>query len=264
MMSADRWLLCSRPLGAAPWQLFCFPHAGAGTSPYAAWSAALAPDVEVTAVCPPGRERHIGAPPHRAMDTLVEALLPVIRPRLRPPYAFFGHSLGALVAFALALALEQENRGPARLIVSSAAPPHLAKPEPRVCRLDDAGLIRQMASYGGFPLQVAESAELLRLVLPTLRADIEIAEHYSVGADYRVRCPVTAFGGLSDAGVPPRALTGWRALTDGPFGLSLLPGGHFYLISQRESLLNALRLDLGTTSSQATPARFYDRIEARR
>lgn len=200
-MATHRWLLCPRPLDAAPWRLFCFPHAGAGTSPYAAWSAALAPEIEVTAVCPPGRERHIGTAPHHAMATLVNALLPVIRPRLRPPYAFFGHSLGALVAFALALALERENRGPARLFVSSAVPPHLPKPGPRVCRLDDSGLIRQVASYGGFPRQVAESAQLLQLLLPALRADIEVAECYSVGADDRVHCPVTAFGGLGDAGV---------------------------------------------------------------
>lgn len=263
-MPADRWLLCPRPLDRARWRLFCFPHAGAGTSPYAAWSAALAPDIEVTAVCPPGRERHIGAPPHHAMATLIDALLPTIRPRLRPPYAFFGHSLGALVAFALSLALEREDGGPARLFVSSAVPPHLPKPGPRVGWLDDAALIRQMASYSGFPRQLAESAELVRLVLPTLRADIEIGECYSVGADHRVHCPITAYGGLGDAGVPPHALTGWRALTDGPFGLSLLPGGHFYLISQRESLLDALRLDLGPAGVQASPARTHHRIEARR
>ena len=131
-------------------------------------------------------------------------------------------------------------------------------------RLDDAALIRQLASYGGFPLHLAESAELVRLVLPTLRADIEIAERYSASAGHRVRCPVTAFGGLGNAGVPPHALTGWRALTDGPFGLSLLPGGHFYLIRQRESLLDALRLDLGPAGVQAGPARSHHRIEARR
>ena len=264
MTPADRWLLCPRSLDQAPWRLFCFPHAGAGTSPYVAWSAALAPDIEVTAVCPPGRERHIGASPHHSMAALIDALLSAIRPRLRPPYAFFGHSLGALVAFALSLALERENGGPARLFVSGAVPPHLPKSGSRVSRLDDAALIRQLASYGGFSPQLAESAELVRLVLPTLRADIEIAECYSAGADQRVRCPITAFGGLGDTGVPPPALADWRALTDGPFGLSLLPGGHFYLISQRDILLDALRLDLGATGVQAPPAPPPHRIEARR
>ena len=121
-----------------------------------------------------------------------------------------------------------------------------------------------MASYGGFPLQVAESAELVRLVLPTLRADIEIAERYSVDAAQRVHCPITAFGGLGDTGVTPHALTGWRALTAGPFGLSLLPGDHFYLIRQRETLLDALRLDLGPAGVPASTARIHHRIEARR
>lgn len=250
-MPTDRWLLCPRPLSEAPWRLFCFPHAGAGTSPYAAWSAELAPDIEVTAVCPPGRERHIGALPRHAMAPLIDALLPAIRPRLRPPYAFFGHSLGALVAFALAVALEQEGCGPERLLVSGAVPPHLPKHEPRVCRLDDDSLIRQVASYHGFPPGLTESTELLRLVLPALRADIEIAESYSVTDGIRVRSPITAFGGLSDAGVPPDLLTRWRALTNGPFGLSLLPGGHFYLTAQRQSLLNAIRLDLGILGARA-------------
>src|SRR5579875_2207981 len=221
-MAAGRWLLCPRPLAAAPWRLFCFPHAGAGTSAYAAWTAELAPDIEVTAVCLPGRERHIKEPPHHAMASLVDALLPVIRPYLRPPYAFFGHSLGALVAFALTDALEQEGRGPERLLVSSSAPPHLPRPEARVSRLDDAGLIKQVASYQGFPPGLTESAELLRLVLPALRADIEIAERYSVPESTRIHSPITAFGGLGDAGVPPDVLTRWQVLTEGPFGLSLL------------------------------------------
>jgi len=261
-MPTDRWLLCPRPLSEAPWRLFCFPHAGAGTSSYVAWSAELAPDIEVTAVCPPGRERHIGALPHHAMAPLIDALLPVIRPRLRPPYAFFGHSLGALVAFALALALEQEGSGPERLLVSSAVPPHLPKHGPRVGRLDDDGLISKVASYHGFPPGLSESPELLRLVLPALRADIGIAETYSVAEGTRVRSPITAFGGLGDAGVPPHVLTGWRALTHGPFGLSLLPGGHFYLTAQRPSLLSAIRLDLGILGAQAFAGN--QRIEASR
>lgn len=262
-MPNDPWLLCSRPLGEAPWRLFCFPHAGAGTSPYAAWSAELAPDIEVTAICPPGRERHIGAPPHHSMATLVDALLPVIRPRLLPPYAFFGHSLGALVAFALALALERENRGPARLFVSGAVPPHLPRAEPWIYRLDDAGLIRRTASYGGLPLHLAESAEVLRLVLPALRADIEIAECYSVRAGDHVRCPVTALGGLQDTDAPPRLLAEWQALASGSFGLSLLPGGHFYLTGQQDRLLHAIRSALGTNNIWAGAAR-DDRIAAYR
>jgi medium-chain acyl-[acyl-carrier-protein] hydrolase len=262
-MATDPWLLCSRPLGEVPWRLFCFPHAGTGTSPYAAWSTALAPDIEVTAVCPPGRERHIGAPPHHSMATLVDALLPALRPRLGPPYALFGHSLGALVAFALALALERENRGPARLFLSGAVPPHLPRPEPWIYRLDDAGLIRRTASYGGLPLHLAESAEVLRLVLPALRADIEIAECYSVRAQDQVRCPITAFGGLEDADAPPPLLAEWQALTTGSFGLSLLPGGHFYLTGQRDRLMGLIRSDLGTRNVQAGLAGI-DRIEAYR
>lgn len=262
-MATDPWLLCSRRLGEVPWRLFCFPHAGAGTSPYATWSTALAPDIEVTAVCPPGRERHIGAPPHHSMATLVDALLPAIRPRLLPPYALFGHSLGALVAFALARALERENRGPARLFLSSAVPPHVPQPEPWIYRLDDAGLIKHTATYGGLPLHLAESSEVLRLVLPALRADIEIAECYSVRARDRVRCPITAFGGLGDPGAPPHLLAEWRDLTTGSFGLSLLPGGHFYLTSQQDRLLHAIRADLATSNLQATAAR-HDRIGAYR
>jgi medium-chain acyl-[acyl-carrier-protein] hydrolase len=257
-MPASRWLLCPRPLGAAPWRLFCFPHAGAGTSAYAAWAAELAPDIEVTAVCPPGRERHINEPPHHAMTPLVDALLPEIRPYLRPPYAFFGHSLGALVAFALTRALEQEGRGPECLLVSSSAPPHLPRPQARVSRLDDDGLIRELASYHGFPPGLTESTELLRLVLPALRADIEIAESYSVTEGTRVRSPITAFGGLGDSGVPPHVLTRWQALTDGPFGVSLLPGGHFYLTAQRPRLLNAVRRDLRVNGTLAG----HQRIEA--
>jgi medium-chain acyl-[acyl-carrier-protein] hydrolase len=244
----DPWFTCPQPAPQAAWRLYCLPHAGGGTAGYALWGRELAPDIEVTAICPPGRERHLMAPPHQAMAPLVNDLVAVVTPRLQAPYAFFGHSLGALVAFELARALWRRGRGPAYLFVSASRAPHTPPDVPRqypgLAQMGDGELARVMVGNGGFSPELGREPGMLGLIMPALRADLGIAASYQAVVGKPLPCPITAFGGLDDHGVRSEKLDGWRAVTSGTFTRRLLPGDHFYLKDQRPLVLEAIQHDL--------------------
>lgn len=251
-MNAERWLLTSHPAPNAPWQLFCLPHAGGGGSAYTRWGRQLEPDVEVSAVCLPGRERHVTAAPIAEMDALVTGLLDVVREAVRGPFALFGHSFGALVGFELGRRLGRTGCEPGHLFVSSAIPPHLARLEPALWDLPDAELLDELIRYGGIPRELAAAPEVFELLLPALRADLRIVSSYYAEPSDGLHCPITAFGGIGDRFVPADVLARWAELTTGRSSRSMLPGGHFYLNSQCDQLLHAIRaglLDDGAVNS---------------
>jgi surfactin synthase thioesterase subunit len=221
-------------------RLFCFPHAGSGPAPFMAWGSQLGPEVDVAGICLPGREHRITEPGVRRMDPLIAALTDELAPHLRPPYAFFGHSLGALVAFALCHRLEQLGQGPVHLFVSGSPAPHVRRPEPPA-QLDDAALQARAIALDGLPPEVLAHPDLVRLVLPALRDDFELADHYQVAPTTTVRAPLTAMGGAHDRSVPVAALRPWRDLTTGPYGVIELPGGHFYLTEHERHVVRVVR-----------------------
>jgi medium-chain acyl-[acyl-carrier-protein] hydrolase len=246
--SPDPWFVCPQPAPQAAWRLYCLPHAGGGTAGYAPWGRDLGPDIEVTAICPPGRERHLKVPSHQAMAPLVNDLVAVLPSRLRAPYAFFGHSLGALVAFELARALWRRDRGPAYLFVSASraphAPPDVPRQYPGLQQMDDDTLLCLMVGNGGISAELGREPGVLPLIMPALRADLGIAASYQTVISKPLPCPITAFGGLDDPGVRPEKLDGWRDVTSAGFTRRLLPGDHFYLKDQRPLVLQAIRRDL--------------------
>lgn len=244
MMETARWLTCFRPLPNPRWRLYCFPSAGGGVSMYSSWPGELAPGIELTALCPPGRERNLAITPHRDMSTLVEDLLEALTPGACPPYAFFGHSVGAAVAFEAAARMWQTGAGPTHLFLSACPPPHLPNAAHRTHLLGDGELIDELAGFGGLPQGLTDEPDLLRLILPALRADLEIAAGYRAVARAPLPCGITALGGLEDAAVAATDLGQWRAATRGPFHQHLLPGGHFYLSAQRSIVLAAIARDL--------------------
>lgn len=246
-MDASRWLVRPRPLPGAGWQLFCFPPAGGGVSMYASWASALAPAVELTAVCPPGRERNLASAPHRQMAPLVDELIEVLAARVRRPYAFFGHSFGAAVAFELATRLCGKGTGPQHLFASACVPPHLPRPPQRAHLLDDGELIRELTRHGGIPAGLLEEPAVLQLVLPAIRADLEIVAGYQASGREPLPCGITALGGLDDTAVTVDDLAGWGDLARGPFRRRLLRGGHFYILTQRAAVLDAIIRDLADT-----------------
>jgi medium-chain acyl-[acyl-carrier-protein] hydrolase len=176
---------------------------------------------------------------------LVHVLGDVIQPHLMRPFAFFGHSMGALIGFELTRYLRcQGALLPMQLFVSAHRAPHLPDPKPPIYDLPDAQFLEELRLLNGMPGEVLENAELMELMLPLLRADFAIAETYAYTDDAPLSCPISAFGGLEDDEVSQEETAAWRKQTLNAFTLRMLPGDHFFLFKQRSALLQAISEDV--------------------
>ncbi|MGW2182502.1 thioesterase II family protein [Streptomyces sp. NPDC001732] len=221
-------------------RLFCFPHAGAGASAFAAWPDLLPPEVELVAVQLAGREDRVGEPSPTSVDMAVRTVAVALRPYLQGPYAFFGHSGGALLAFELARALRRRGTQPTHLFVSGQAAPDHVFDLPRLHTLPDDEFAAALRDLDGTSDGVFTDPELMRLLLPTLRADFTLWENHRHRPDQPLAVPVTALGGDSDPRVPVDGLHAWREHTTGEFEVKVFPGGHFYLNDSGAQLTEAL------------------------
>ncbi|MCC7173912.1 MAG: glycosyltransferase [Bryobacterales bacterium] len=226
-------------------RLFCFPYAGAGASAFRGWAEALPAGTLLCPVRPPGRESRLAEAPLREMDLLVSTLGKAIPPLLDLPFAFYGHSMGAAVGFELARRLRREGRPlPLALFVSGARAPrcrlgHVPPPEP-----SEEEFLAELERLEGLPEQVRRSPELMRVVLPALRADAALYRAYRYEEEPPLDCPVRAYGGAEDPNVRREHLELWAKETTGSFALRLIPGGHFFIETAREEFLAALAADL--------------------
>jgi medium-chain acyl-[acyl-carrier-protein] hydrolase len=241
----DRWITRPRPLPRARLRLFCLPHAGGGASAFRGWADVLPADVEVCPVQLPGRENRIAEPAFDRLEPLVEALADAIDGYLDRPFALFGHSNGALMAFELSRTLRARGRpGPAHLFASGRRAPDLPADSDPIHALPEAELLGELQRLGGLPPQLLEHRELLELLVPLLRADVAIHETYHFSEQAPLDCPITAYGGVADPKVSRAQLEAWGRHGAPPFTVRMVPGGHFYLQDDRAATLRTLSSDL--------------------
>jgi surfactin synthase thioesterase subunit/glycosyltransferase involved in cell wall biosynthesis len=223
-------------------RLFCFPHAGGGAAAFAGWRGPMVP------ACPvrlPGRESRLAEAPFERMGPLVEALAQALEGYLDRPFAFFGHSVGAAVAFELARALRRRGQaGPAALFVSGARAPcyrrdYVPPPPP-----NDEELLGELRRLDGTPPELLDDPLALRAVLPALRADAALYRTYVYAGGPPLECPLHAYGGDADSRIAVEHLEAWSRETTGPFAMRMFPGGHFFPYSCREEVLASLASDL--------------------
>jgi medium-chain acyl-[acyl-carrier-protein] hydrolase len=239
------WLPYMQPDPEASLRLFCFPYAGGSALIYRSWSQKLPPGVEVCPVQLPGRGNRLKEPPFRSLAALVPALAGALRPYLDRPFAFFGHSMGALISLELARELRRDARpAPEQLFVSGRSAPQLGKRGVTLYDLPEPELIEELRRLNGTPHEVLEHPELMELMLPLLRADFAVCDTYRYADEPPLDCPVAAFGGLGDANVPRADLEAWAAQTAGDFSLRMLPGDHFFLHENESTLLLVLTHEL--------------------
>lgn len=248
-MTSGVWLARVGPCRDAPVRLYCIPYCGGSATVFSGWGAGL-PDVDVRAAQLPGRGLRRDEPPCRTLAPLVESIAAAIVDSTDRPYALFGHSFGALIGFEVSRAIARGGAPPPlTLFVSGSGAPHLPDPNPWLHTLTDTELIASIARLNGTPRQVLAEPDLMRLLLPMLRADFEAYETYSYAEGPRLECPITAYGGLSDPRVARDRLQGWEAQTTASFSVRMFPGDHFFLESARKDLLDALRADLAASST---------------
>ncbi len=254
----DPWVMRPRPHPRACLRLFCFPYAGGGASVYRGWADALPPQFEVCPIQLPGRESRLAEPPFTRLSSLVEHLAAVLEPYLQLPFAFFGHSMGALIGFELARHLRRDGVcGPEHLFVSGHHAPQLPDPYPPIHHLPEAAFLRGLQRLNGTPEAVLQNSELMQLLLPMLRADLQLSETYCFTPEQPLNCPITAFGGSEDSNLTRRVLTPWQDQTQDTFTLHFFPGDHFFLHTARAALLQVIsqecsRLMDGTTGGRSS------------
>ncbi|GAA1809372.1 thioesterase [Planosporangium flavigriseum] len=245
--AAARWLGSNWQDAAdgATIALFCFSHAGGGSAFFRPWRAALAPAVDVRPVLLPGREWRLDEVPYRRMEDLVEPLCVALEPHVDRPYALFGHSMGAVIAYEVARRFTgAARRAPICLLVSGRQGPRAASSRRLLWELPDNEFVAGVGRLGGTPPEVLEHPELLEMFLPALRADFELSENYQPLPGHRLTCPVVAYMGTEDAEVEHSGLLRWYEETDGEFALRVFAGDHFYLRGGRPDVLSAVRQDL--------------------
>jgi len=183
--------------------------------------------------------------PFTQLAPLIEALAQALVPLLDKPFAFFGHSLGALVGFELARQLRRQSGvQPVRLFVSADRAPQIPHRDRPIHALPEEELLAELRRLNGIPGKVLEEAELMEIVLPVLRADFAVYENYVYSPEPPLHCPISAFGGLQDQRVSCGDLEAWRDQTSVSFSLRMFPGDHFFWNTAQPLILQVLSQEL--------------------
>ncbi len=241
----DPWIVYRKPRPHARVRLLCFPYAGGGAMVYRDWTTGMPAEIDVLPVQPPGREQRMREKAFTRMEALVDALVPALLPYLDRPFAFFGHSMGAVIGYEVAHRLRRDRGlAPVLLAVSARRAPHLPPERHEDYKLPDPELRERLREMNGTPAAVLENPELMELMLPLIRADFELNDTYRPAARPPLECPVAAYGGVADEEVSRQDLEAWRELTRGPFELRMFPGDHFFLHPEQRTLTDVLARDL--------------------
>ena len=245
MYPKSPWIGGPSPDPCTQLRLFCFPYSGAGSSIFFSWTKSLPGNIDVCPVELPGRGTRLAELPFRQLTPLVQAAAAALIPYLDVPFAFFGHSMGALVSFELARYLANEHGvKPAYLFVSGHSAPQIPDSDPDIHDLPEAEFVKKLREFNGTPDAVLDHPELRAIILPILRADFAICATYGYEDGRPLDCPLTALGGLRDPYVGRDALDAWREQTKRSFSLHMFPGDHFFLQTDQQMLIETIAREL--------------------
>ncbi|MEM7554595.1 MAG: thioesterase domain-containing protein [Cyanobacteria bacterium P01_A01_bin.84] len=246
MSKKTPWLKIFNPQSQTKLRLFCLPYCGGGTSIFRDWSNNLPANVEVCGLRLPGRENRILETPFQELSILIQALEKALLPHLQKvPFAFFGHSMGALIAFELTRALRRQNNlQPVHLFVSGFRAPNSANPMDSWGEISPDFVLEELRKLGGIPERVLNNPDILQKILPTIYADIHIVKTYTYKEETPLDCPISALGGSEDGLFSHQSIACWKQQTQNYFHLQMFPGDHFFLHNAQTSLLNYLSQEI--------------------
>jgi len=232
------WAKAITPNPDAAVRLICWPYSGGAAALFHPWGKHMPAFVELWAVQLPGHPPRLREPLERRWEPLVDGALSEIQALLDKPSAFFGHSLGAMLAYETARRLDAHGAAMPRLLIASGhAAPHRPRPTEPIHALPDDAFIHEVRRYKGLPDWVLEHREMLEMVLPILRADFEVFETYEHDPEPVLRCPLAVLSGRQDPWTPEEDLEAWGELTSGPVQYHAFAGEHFFLHDQQQAVL---------------------------
>lgn len=242
----SKWLLRAKPGGVMPhMRLFCFAYAGGNAMLYRPWQTQIDPRIEVVALQLPGRSTRMGEPPVTDMEQLVKQLAHEIAPLTDLPFAFFGHSLGGLLAFEVTRYARVQNlRLPQHLFASGCNAPQARNPSENLHLLSDDDLIAKLQTFNGTPPDVLAHRELMQLVLPTIRADFSLAETWQYRPLPLLNLPITVLAGKQDDRSTAPQAQAWQRETEGPCRVIWFEGDHFFIHGENDAVLAQVQATL--------------------
>jgi medium-chain acyl-[acyl-carrier-protein] hydrolase len=194
--------------------------------------------------------------PFLNMSSLVDAVTEALLPHIYTRYAFFGHSMGALISYEVARRLRLMGKdGPSILIASACRAPHLPREGKATYTMSDAELIDELKMWKGTPNAVLENFELMQLLLPIVRADLKVIETYVYTEQEAVLldCPIAVFGGCEDRYVQRDELDAWRSQTLRGFSCRIMDGNHFFPFTSSEKMIPLIVASVRSADRQRVP-----------
>lgn len=252
-MSSSRWI-CNAAQSGRPLTLICFPWAGGGCATFYDWPSGLPGWIDVRSVLLPGRERRLRESPFYHIDQLLDSLIPALEPLLQKPYALFGHSVGALISFELLRRLRSMGSKMAvHLFVSGHSAPQVPISGVQIHNLPVKEFKEELSRLAGTPREVLNSPEWFEAVSPSVRGDLSMAETYQYAAGCPLDVPITAFGGSEDRETTVEGINAWISQTTQSFCMHMMPGGHFFLRSERSAIWKIIADQLSRHSCAVIP-----------
>ncbi|MGW0777300.1 thioesterase II family protein [Streptomyces sp. NPDC002835] len=243
--SSALWLRRFHPAADLPVRLVCFPHAGGSASFFHPVSARFSSAADVIALQYPGRQDRRKEPCVQDLGTLADLIVDELLPLDEKPTVFFGHSMGAVLAFETAWRLEQKGaHEPKSVIASGRRGPSTTRAE-TVHRRGDDGIIAELRLLNGTNPDLLGDEEVLRMALPAIRGDYEAIEKYHCPAGRTLRCPVTVLTGDADPRTSRAEARAWQEHTEGAFRMEVYPGGHFFLTDHIKAVGDEMARELG-------------------
>jgi medium-chain acyl-[acyl-carrier-protein] hydrolase len=242
MSATTPWIVGGRTNPNARCRLFCLPHSGSGASQFAPWRNFLPPILDICPIQLPGRENRLREAPLTRIQQIAEILAGELMPYLDRPYLLYGYSVGALIAFELARELRRKNVDPAISLFALARPaPHLEQTRYPLHQLPDEMFVTELTRrFNGMSPAILQDRELMELLLPTLRADVTALETYVYHEETPLDCSIRAYGGSLDSTTTEDELRAWGLHTKSSFNLEILPGNHFFIRSNQQSIFQAI------------------------
>lgn len=248
---SDKWLLTLKKTSSDPHvKLICFPYAGGNPDLFRTWSNGVSDNVELLAVRLPGRGSRINELPYRDWDTLLADTFAALSRHLSEPHAFYGHSFGGRLAYELTHIAAVEHPGWTRhLFVSGCRSPNQPQARPYLHELSEPNFRAALRDMGGTPAELLDNEKLMKLLIPTMRSDMRLAELWNDRHRTRVDVLLTVLYGREDRVDGRKNMRGWQEFSRRKCELIEMPGGHFFLDTYRQHLLDVINERLGRSSA---------------